>query len=97
MRKSGLIVLWHPRISTRGTGVNHPPHTVWLESLKHYISSQIVLVLLSSGEAYLVDLRPEHRGRYELVEMIAEPETEEEAQASRSRCFPFHVIRPRGR
>jgi COMPASS component SWD1 len=48
--------------------------------------SKIILVLLSSGEAYLVDLRKEHRGRYELVEMLAEPENDEEAEASRARC-----------
>ena len=30
--------------------------------------SQILLVLLSIGEAYIVDLRKEHRGRFELFE-----------------------------
>ena len=48
-------------------------------------------MLLSSGEAYLADSRPEHLGRYELVEMIAEPEIEEDVQTSSSRWFPFDM------
>jgi hypothetical protein len=31
---------------------------------------EIILVLLSSGDAYLIDLRQEHRERYELVEVF---------------------------
>lgn len=53
------------------------------------MNSQIVLALLSHGEAYLVDMRPSHRGRYELVEMIAEPENEEDVHASRARCVAY--------
>ncbi|TCD61486.1 chromatin binding protein [Steccherinum ochraceum] len=34
----------------------------------HPRNSQILLVLLSIGEAYIVDLRKEHRGRFELFE-----------------------------
>ncbi|OSD04175.1 WD40 repeat-like protein [Trametes coccinea BRFM310] len=49
----------------------------------HPKNSKIVLVLLSSGEAYIVDLRREYRGRYELCEV--QDENEDEAQISRSR------------
>ena len=45
--------------------------------------SKIVLVLLSSGEAYIVDLRKEYRGRYELCEV--QDESDDEGQMSRSR------------
>lgn len=47
------------------------------------ISSKILLVLLGSGEAYLVDLRKEHRGRYELCEV--QEDSDDEAQSSRAR------------
>lgn len=32
------------------------------------ISSCIILALLSTGEAYIVDLRSSHRGRFELCD-----------------------------
>lgn len=44
--------------------------------------SQILLVHLSIGEAYIVDLRKEHRGRFELVE----PQDEEDEELSRQQC-----------
>jgi hypothetical protein len=42
------------------------------------VRSRIILVLLSTGDAYVVDLRKEHRGRFELCEI-------DDAQASRPR------------
>lgn len=45
--------------------------------------SKIILVLLSSGEAYIVDLRREYRGRYELCEV--QDESDDESQMSRAR------------
>ncbi|KAI0772532.1 WD40 repeat-like protein [Trametes elegans] len=47
-------------------------------------NSKIVLVLLSSGEAYLVDMRREYRGRYELSEV--QYDSDDEAQSSRTRA-----------
>ncbi|KAI0643665.1 WD40 repeat-like protein [Trametes meyenii] len=49
----------------------------------HPRNSKIILVLLSSGEVYVVDLRREYRGRYELSEF--QDDEEDEAQMSRSR------------
>ncbi|TFK74390.1 COMPASS complex protein [Pluteus cervinus] len=46
----------------------------------HPRNSQIVLVLMSTGEAYLVDLRKEHHSRVELCEAL--DEGEDEAQAA---------------
>ncbi|KAL4241320.1 Retinoblastoma-binding protein 5/Swd1 [Abortiporus biennis] len=43
----------------------------------HPRNSKIILVLLSVGEAYIVDLRKEHRGRTELCE-VQEDESDEE-------------------
>lgn len=37
---------------------------------------RILLVLLTTGEAYLVDLRKEHRGRFELVDMVDDSDDE---------------------
>lgn len=51
----------------------------------HPRNSQIILVLLGSGEAYLVDLRKEHRGQVELCEVQEESDDEGEAQGSRQR------------
>ena len=48
--------------------------------LTFWITSQILLVLLSVGEAYIVDLRKAHRGRMELCE----PDDGEED--TRQRC-----------
>ena len=45
--------------------------------------SQIVLVLLSPGDAYLVDQRKQHRSRIELCEV--QEESEDEGQGSRQR------------
>ena len=47
--------------------------------------SQIILVLLAPGEAYIVDLRRQHRGREELCEVQDENDSDEEGQ-SRARC-----------
>ncbi|EIW62171.1 WD40 repeat-like protein [Trametes versicolor FP-101664 SS1] len=49
----------------------------------HPRNSKIILVLLSSGEAYIVDLRREYRGRYELCEV--QDESDDESQMSRAR------------
>ncbi|KAH9853954.1 COMPASS complex protein [Lenzites betulinus] len=49
----------------------------------HPRHSKILLVLLSSGEAYIVDLRREYRGRYELCELRYE--SDDESHISRSR------------
>ena len=48
------------------------------------VHSQIILVVLAPGEAYIVDLRKQHRGREELCEIQDENESDEEGQ-SRSR------------
>ena len=45
--------------------------------------SQIVLVLLSTGDAYLVDQRKQYRSRVELCEI--QEESEDEGQSSRQR------------
>jgi hypothetical protein len=47
------------------------------------LSSRIMLALLSTGEAYLVDQRREHQGRAELCEV--QEDSEEENQMSRPR------------
>lgn len=36
--------------------------------LRDSITSRIILALLSTGEAYIVDLRSTHRGRFELCD-----------------------------
>ncbi|CCM03989.1 uncharacterized protein FIBRA_06145 [Fibroporia radiculosa] len=48
----------------------------------HPRNSQILLVLLGTGEAYLVDLRKEHRGRFELCEV--QEDSDEEGQTNRT-------------
>ncbi|EMD40979.1 hypothetical protein CERSUDRAFT_121584 [Gelatoporia subvermispora B] len=50
----------------------------------HPRNSKILLVLLSVGESYIVDLRKEHRGRYELVE--TQEESDEEGQMNKPRA-----------
>ena len=50
----------------------------------HTQRSKIVLVLLSSGEVYIVDHRREYKGRYELMEVL--DESDDEGQYNRSRC-----------
>lgn len=55
------------------------PGARW-EALAYTPLRQIILILLSIGEVYLVDLRKEHRGRFELVE-----DAEDDEQYSRSR------------
>ena len=49
-------------------------------------NSHIILALLGTGEAYLVDLRKEYRGQVELCEVQDESDEEGEGQASRPRC-----------
>lgn len=44
---------------------------------------QIILALLDTGEVYLVDLRKEHRGRFELMEALEEDD--DESQMARGR------------
>jgi hypothetical protein len=56
--------------------------------------SQIVLALLSTGEAYLCDLRKTERSRIELVELMEESD-DEQGQSTRTRyvfalVFPWH-------
>jgi len=49
------------------------------------ISSRIILALLSTGEAYIVDLRSSHRGRFELCD--------EDEGDERARCVGlFHFL-----
>jgi len=47
-------------------------------------ASQIVLALLSTGEAYLCDLRKTERSRIELVELMEESD-DEQGQSTRTR------------
>lgn len=42
-----------------------------------------MLVLLTTGEAYLVDLRKEHRGRFELIDLVED--SDDDAQGSKTR------------
>jgi COMPASS component SWD1 len=45
--------------------------------------SHIILALLSTGEAYIVDQRREHKGRVELCEV--QEESDDESQMSKPR------------
>jgi COMPASS component SWD1 len=45
------------------------------------MSSKIVLVLLEEGYAYIVDLRREHPGQTELVELVADVEGEDDSRS----------------
>ena len=54
--------------------------------------SQIILVLLAPGEAYIVDLRKRHRGREELCEVQDEADSDDEGP-SRARCVPTFLSR----
>jgi COMPASS component SWD1 len=49
--------------------------------------SNIILALLGTGEAYLVDQRKEHRGRFELCEV--QDDSDDEGQSSKTRYVPF--------
>jgi hypothetical protein len=49
--------------------------------------SQIILALLQSGDAYLVDLRKKYRGRVELEEV--QDDSDEESGASSRYAFPL--------
>ena len=51
--------------------------------------SRIILVLLSSGEVYIVDQRKEYKGRYELIEVM--DESDDEGQYNRSRSASLHI------
>lgn len=55
----------------------------------HPRNSHIILALLGSGEAYLVDLRKENRGQVELCEVQEESDDEGEVQGNRQRCVIF--------
>lgn len=63
-----------------GTSALARIYAYWILTAGH---SQIILALLSTGEAYLVDLRKQHRGRVELFEV--QDESDEEAQMSAPR------------
>ena len=54
-----------------------------VSAVHNVINSQILLVLLSSGEVFIVDLRREYKGRYELCEV--QDESDDEAQMNRAR------------
>lgn len=61
-----------------------------LRLLRGYIRSQlaysqIILALLGSGEAYLVDLRKDNRGQVELCEVQEESEDEGDSEAQDGR------------
>jgi hypothetical protein len=56
------------------------------------VYSHIVLALLGTGEAYLVDSRKEYKGRVELCEVQEESEDEGEGQSSRTRYVPGHSV-----
>ncbi|KAF9004774.1 COMPASS complex protein [Cyathus striatus] len=47
--------------------------------------SQIILALLATGEAFIVDLRKKHKSRTELYEVLEEEEEDEDGQSGRSR------------
>ena len=51
--------------------------------------SKIILVLLSSGEVYIVDQRKEFKGRYELIEVM--DESDDEGQYNRSRYGSLYI------
>ena len=57
---------FHPR--NRYVEYNNYTHVTHTIVLTFRTTSQILLVLLSVGEAYIVDLRKAHRGRVELCE-----------------------------
>lgn len=60
--------------------------------LAYYLScSKIILALLSTGEAYVTDLRKEHRSRVELCEVQVQEDSDDEGQSSRSR-YPFALF-----
>ncbi|CAL1702037.1 unnamed protein product [Somion occarium] len=59
----------------------------------HPRNSQILLVLLSVGEAYIVDLRKEHRGRTELCE----PDDADEDSRQRNAAFTVARFDPSGK
>ncbi|KAA1466074.1 WD40 repeat-like protein [Dentipellis sp. KUC8613] len=50
----------------------------------HPRNSRIILALLTTGDAYLVDLRKNHRGRVELVEVQNDNENEAQTSSPRS-------------
>ena len=52
--------------------------------------SQIILALLHSGDAYLVDLRKKHRGRVELEEV--QDDSDEELSASPRSVLPILFV-----
>ena len=56
------------------------------------IHSQIILALLGTGEAYLVDKRKENRGQVELCEVQDESEDEGEGQMNRTRYVGYRFI-----
>ena len=63
---------FHPRNRCVSTAQLSEP------ALKISPRSQIILVVLAPGEAYIVDLRKQHRGREELCEPPDENESEED-------------------
>jgi hypothetical protein len=53
--------------------------------------SQIILTLLQSGDAYLVDLRKKHRGRVELEEVQDDSDDESGASPRSTITFTSYV------
>lgn len=78
------------------TAYFHPKNRCVLCSIRntglhaHNHGSKIILVLLSSGEVYIVDQRREFKGRYELMEVL--DESDDEGQYNRSRCARNTVL-----
>ncbi|OCH95883.1 WD40 repeat-like protein [Obba rivulosa] len=70
---------WDPPLPSSTVRFDSPV----LSASFHPKNSKILLVLLSLGEAYIVDLRREYKGRYELVE--AQEESDEEGQVNKPR------------
>lgn len=54
------------------------------------VCSQILLVLLSPGDAYIVDLRKQYRGRFELCEV--QDDSDDESQSSKHRHDTVHIV-----
>jgi COMPASS component SWD1 len=61
----------------------------------HPRNSQIILTLLQSGDAYLVDLRKKHRGRVELEEV--QDDSDDESGASPRSAMTVAQFDPTGR
>lgn len=74
---------FHPRNRCRISVVFSYPHSL--------PRSQIILTLLQSGDAYLVDLRKKNRGRVELEEVQDDSDDESGASPRSTITFPPYV------